>query len=100
MDTAGRSPWAIAATAWAWFVAIALTLWIVPATFLIVAPVAAVATIPLVVTARHRRITEVVVASVLVVWSVLGVTLLGSYFLPSALLLAVAVTRSHPAGEA
>jgi hypothetical protein len=60
----------------------------------IVVPPALVATAPLVVWERQRPRASVLAAVALTGWAVLGVALLGLYFLPSALLLLVGYVRS------
>lgn len=89
------SPWASAAALYAWCAAIVLTVLIQLGTLLIVVPPALVASAPLMVPPRHQPLTSVLAALVLAVWAVFGLTWLGGYFLPSALLLAVGYARAR-----
>lgn len=93
-----QSPWAVASAAYAWCAAIALTVLIVPGTLLIVVLPALVTLLPLVVAHQYRPVASLLAAVVLAVWGFVGITLLGSYFLPSAALLAVAYGSSRREG--
>lgn len=89
------APWATAAAVYAWAAAAVFTVLIEPSTLMIVIPPALVATAPLVVPQRHRPLTSLLAAVVLVIWAVLGITLLGVYFLPSGALLIVGYVSSR-----
>lgn len=98
------TPWATAAAVYAWCTAAVLTVLIELGTLLLVAPPALVASAPLLVPLRHRPVASLVAAVLLAVWGVLGIALLGLYFLPSAALLTVAYIssrrRQDPTSEA
>jgi hypothetical protein len=89
--------WRVAAALAALVAAVVLVAWIGEAgTIVVVAPPVAVATLPLAWTGAGRARAAAVAAAVLAVWSLIGVDLLGLYFLPAAALLAVAAIRERP----
>lgn len=89
------APWASAAAVYAWCAAATLTVLIEPRTLMIAIPPALVASAPLLVPQRRQPLTSLSAAVMLAVWAVLGITLLGVYFLPSAALLVVAYVRTR-----
>lgn len=89
------TPWTSAAAVYAWCAAVVLTVLIEPSTLLLVAPPALVASAPLVVQRRHQPLTTMLAAVILTVWAVVGMAMLGPYFLPSVALLVVEYVRSR-----
>lgn len=88
--------WSGAAAIYAWVVAVILAVVGHVGTLLLVMPPAALATVPLFAGHRQKRLAGFLVAGVLALWSVVGITLLGGYFLPGAALLAVGAVREKP----
>lgn len=89
------TPWASAAAIYGWCAAVVLTVLIEPSTLLLVVPPALVASAPLVVQQRHQPLTTLLAAVILTVWAVVGIAMLGPYFLPSIALLVVEFVRSR-----
>lgn len=87
------TPWARAAAIYAWCAAAVLTVLIEPSTLLLVAPPALVASAPLIVQQRHQPLTTLLAAVLLAVWAVVGIAMLGPYFLPCIALLVVEYVR-------
>lgn len=98
MDHLKRRPWATAAAVCAWGVTVALTVLLVPGTLVLAGPPALVATAPLAAPPAHQPTATLTAAGALALWSIVGITLLGSYFLPSAILLGIDYlrTRTNP----
>lgn len=94
-DRVRAAPLAATAAVAAWCAAIALTVLLVPGTLLFVVPPAIVATVALVVPPARRPTVSAVTAVLLGAWAIVGFTLLGGYFVPSAVLLAVDAVRSR-----
>lgn len=93
-------PWATAAALYAWCTAAILTALIQPETLLLVTPPALAATIPVVLPWRHHGPAAVIAAALLALWAIIGIAMLGPYFLPSAILLGIGYARlraKHPA---
>ncbi|PRX46940.1 hypothetical protein B0I33_10637 [Prauserella shujinwangii] len=86
-------PWATAAALSAWCAAAILIALVRPETSLLVVPPALAATAPVAAPSRHYRLAVVVAATLLASWAVLGISLLGPYFLPSAMLLGLGYAR-------
>ncbi|WP_157596833.1 hypothetical protein [Saccharomonospora saliphila] len=86
-------PWATAAVLYAWCTAVILTALIEPETLALAVPPALVATFPLVMPWRHHGPAVVIAAVLLGLWAIIGIALLGPYFLPSAILLGVGYVR-------
>ena len=64
-------------------------------TLVLVLPPALVATVPLTMPSQRQPVIMVIAAAVLAVWALVGITLLGSYFLPSAILLGIGYVRAR-----
>lgn len=88
-------PWAAAAALYAWATAVVLTVLIEPSTLLIVVPPAIVASVPLVMPRQHQPLATIIAVALLTGWAILGLTLLGAYFFPSAILLGVGYVRAR-----
>lgn len=93
MQLVRGAPWFMAAALYAWLVAAALVVFLNPSTIVVVGPPAIVATMPILAPHPHQSRVAIVAATVLAVWAIVGITLLGSYFLPSAILLGLGYVR-------
>lgn len=88
-----RTPWAGAAAVYAWCVVIGLTVLIQLGTLALALPPALLATVPVAVPSQRQPVIMAIAAAALAVWALVGTTLLGSYFLPSAILLGIEYVR-------
>lgn len=99
MDDALRSlrsrPWTTAAAVYAWGTAVVLTILIQLSTLVLVIPPTLVATTPLLMPPHRQPLITVIAAAALALWALVGIALLGLYFLPSAILLGIGYVRAR-----